>query len=214
MRRLKTRTIWIIVGIAFLLAILLIIACAFSKGIWTNVIIVLLVIDFIVLTIGVQAASFQTFRYKMKPVNHPTKTFSGDYYSLAKRLEVLKYSKRKMRYGVSYLKINNEVAYKCVLVEDVAKYFDPNPEETAGEGNKALNKCKRFIGIEIFKCIDEANVHKLADFSLQGKNIYYTALLNQDNNVLKCLNYVEPNGDFKMDFDNILHDLGITMEEN
>lgn len=214
MKRLSKKTLWIMVAVAFLLAIVLIVCCALASGVWGNVIVVLLVIDFIFLTIGVQVAAFQTFKYKPKLQKCPQKDFEGKYDDLKKHLLDLKYKERKTPYGSSFLKIIKDTAYKCVLVDDVEKYFaEPTEETNTSSSNKDLDKCKRFIGLEIFYQIDEANLVKLQDFTFQGKNVYYTALLYQENDLFKCLNYQEPKDEFAQDFNTLLSHLNMREKE-
>ncbi len=214
MKKLSKKALWSILGIAFILAILLVYLCTIAEGAWLYVILVLLAIDFIFLTIGVQAASFQTFKYNPKKRKFNTLDYNGDYYNLRTLLKKNKYKERRVPYGYSYIRVNGEFALKCVLVDDFNKYFNQvNQEEESNSNNSELDKCSKFVGIEIFKEIDEANIDKLSDFTLQGKNIYYTALLNQDNYLLKCLNYEEPNIDFKEGYDQIFKDLEITLLE-
>lgn len=214
-RKLSKKSLWIILAVAFVLAILLVYLCTLANGAWLYVILVLLAIDFIFLTIGVQAASFQTFKYNPKKRKFNTRDYNGDYYKLRTLLKNNKYKERKTPYGYSYIKVNGEFALKCVLVDDFDKYFNQssNLEEESNTNNE-LDKCSKFIGLEIFKEIDEINIDKLPDFSLQGKNIYYTALLNQENNLLKCLNFVEPNDEFKEGYDKLFLDLEITIINN
>ncbi len=207
MRRLNKKVLWITVAIAFIIAIGLICICPFTKDGWTKIVIVLLAIDFIFLTIAVQAASFQTFRYKEKKENYPTKEYRGNFNIFYQTLKDLNYKERKTNYGSSFLKIKKDIAYKCVLVEDYAAYFEPQ-EEQKSESNSKLEQCKIFVGLEIFKSIDEKNVMKLPDFTLKGKNIYYTALLKQEDKLI-CLNYSEPEDRFKEAFYEMLSELKI-----
>lgn len=215
MRKLSKKALWIILAIAFVLAIFLVFLCTIAEGAWLYVILVFLAIDFIFLTIGVQAASFQTFKYNPKKRKFNTIDYNGDYYNLRALLKKNSYKERKTDYGFSFIKVYNEFALKCVLVDDYDNYFNQaSNQEESSSGNSELDKCSKFVGIEIFKEIDEANIDKLPDFSLQGKNIYYTALLNQEDNLLKCLNYVEPNEEFKEGYNKIFIDLEITKKEN
>ena len=64
MKKLRLSTLWIIVVLLFLAAIGLIVACAYTDNIWNTITIILLAIDFLVLTILVQYVSFRTFNYK------------------------------------------------------------------------------------------------------------------------------------------------------
>jgi len=209
MKKLSKKTTWILVGVLFLLAILLIILCTYAEGNWPKVLMVLLAIDFIVLTILVQWASFQTFRYKAKPNNYPVKDYIGSFDSLEGNLKNKGFKERKEAYGKSYLKIEGAVAYKCALVLDVDKYFNPEEVKEEANPNKELEKCSKFIGLEIFHHIDEVNLPKLPDFSLQGNNIFYTALLYQENDLFKCLNYIEPNEGFKEYYDKLIDGLDL-----
>ena len=187
MRKLSKKTNWILVGVLFLFAMLLIALCTFAEGNWPKVLMVFLAIDFIVLTILVQWASFQTFRFKAKPINYPTKDFAGSFEELENNLKKVGFEQRKEAYGKSFLKIDGTNAYKCSIVVDVEKYFNPSEEKEQSKPNKALEKCTKFIGFDIFHHIDENNLVKLPDFSLQGNNIFYTALLYQEENLFKCL---------------------------
>ena len=107
--------------------------------------------------------------------------------------------RRKTSFGESYLLIKDKTAYKISFVDDYIAYFDTTEEENESNSkpNKELDSCNKFIGLEIFRDIDEKNLVKLPDFSLQGEKIYYTALLYQDDDVFVCLNYLEPNEGFK-----------------
>lgn len=210
MKKLKKRTLWIATAVEFVLAIALIFVCTVVKDPWTKVIIVLIAVVFIALTITVQMASYQTFRYKPKPVNYPRKSYTGDFASLKPKLKKLGYQERKTPYGSSFLKVFGNVAYKCVLVEDSLKYFTQEPQEDTGKPNKELESCTHFVGVEIFHHIEEENVAKLPDFTLQGKNIYYTALLYQENQLFLCLNYMEPQEPFKEAFERLLSQLELT----
>lgn len=209
MKKLSKKTLWICVAIALVIAIILIYLCSQVKGDWTNLIIVLLTIDFIFLTIVIQIASFKSFTYKMKMKDYNQKDYNGNYEEFEQLLLQKGYKKRVVPYGFSFLKIKNKVAYKAVLVNDFVKYFNEESGETTSTPNKELEKCDRFVAVEIFKEIDEQNLIKLTDYTLQGKNVYYTALLNQGENTLKCLNYIEPNEYFKEPLSNLYNDLNV-----
>lgn len=210
MRKINTKVLWISVAVAFVLAIGLILLCSQVDEKWNKLVIVLLAIDFIYLTIAIQVASFKTFSYKAKKEIYPTKDYNGSYDDIYNKLKDLGYKERKTHYGYSFLKIDGTNAYKCVLVNDYDKYFNENKSDESNKPNKDLEKCKVFVGLELFKSIDEANLAKLQDFSFQGNNIYYTCLLFQDKNLFKCLNYVEPNIAFKEAFNKLLSDINIT----
>jgi len=172
---------------------------------------VLIVISFVILTFSIQAASFKMFS-KPKKMNYVTKDFKGDYEALPLLLKKANFKERKTEYGPSYLKVSGTTAYKCVIVKDVEAYFNPKEEDPNYQGNKDLDKCDKFIGVEIFSMISESDLPKLADFSMMGNRVYYTALLYQGDGLFKCLNYKEPTEAFSEGLKSILNDLQI--EEN
>lgn len=199
MRNIKTRTIWISVVISALVAVGLIIGVTQTSGVWTNVVIVLLAITFIYMTIAVQIASTKTFRYRAKAVQYPTKKYTVDKESIDLTLKNKGYKPRNTVYGQSYLKIEDENAYKIVVVRNCEKYFSQpsEPDEKKSPNEKALEKCKRFIGLELFFDIDENALKKLPDFCLQGQNVYYAGYAYQEEeHTLLCPNYVEPSETF------------------
>lgn len=204
MKNLKVRTLWIIIIVLFLIAIGLIISCAYTDDVLNKVVIVFLGIDFILLTILVQYASFRTFKYKAKPNNYIQKEYecTGDI-----NLEKLKYVKRKRNYGESYLKINGESAYKVVFINDINGYFNQDQEDNQ-QHNKELEKCNKFIGIEIFNDYDEESIIKIQDFSIQGDKLYYTVLIKKEDKYV-CVNYLEPNDFHKENYEIILNDLNL-----
>ena len=89
--------------------------------------------------------------------------------------------------------------------------FEPVEENDNAKAEKGLDKCKRFIGFEIFVDYDEEALSKLVDFNIQGNNIYYGGLY-KDGNKLICPNYVEPSELFNDLYNTILTDLDITLE--
>ena len=208
--RIKTRYLWISIAVCFLAAIGLIIGVTQLKDPWTTVVIVILAIIFIYMTIAIQVVSTRTFRYKPKKINYQTKDFQlidGDIEAILKDKG---YKKRTVPYGLSYIKVIGINAYKIVLIKDAYKYFEPNDESNLPK-EKALEKCKKFIGFEIFINYDEEALSKLVDFNIQGENIYYGGFYLEDD-VLKCPNYIEPTENFKELYNDIITDLDIKVE--
>lgn len=206
MKKLRLSTLWIIVVLLFLAAIGLIVACAYTDNIWNTITIILLAIDFLALTILVQYVSFRTFNYKPRVKKYPQKKYQTEK-NLEEELIALKYLERKREYGKSFLKVENKNAYKVVLIDDVIKYFNQEEDDNI-EPNKDLEKCTKFLGIEIFNEIDESSLNKIPDFTIQADKVYYTALIKQDDKYI-CLNYQEPLDNHKDNFNKVLNDLGL-----
>ena len=207
MEKINVKYLWIGIAISFVIGCLLVFGVTQTEGIWTDVFIVLIAADFIVMTIGIQIASSKTFRFKMKPVNYDIKE-----YSFSKGIEVtLKkngYKQRETLYGHNYLKVIGDVAYKIIFIKDFEKYFKQDEEEPKKSSNKDLEKCKKFIGVELFLNYDDETLKKLPDFCLQGENVYYAGFYC-NNNVLVCPNYIEPTDTFKEHLNVIHKDLNL-----
>ena len=212
MNKIKVKYLWILIAILFVIGCLLVFTVTLTEGFWTDVFIVLIAIDFIVMTLAIQVASSKTFKYKRKEMVYPQKE-----YSFSKGIEVtLKkqgYKLREFPYGNSYLKIVNQTAYKVVFVKDYEKYFAAGEEESTGSSNKDLAKCTKFIGFELFLKYDEETLKKLVDFCMQGEKIYYAGFY-YENNVLVCPNYIEPNEGFSSIIDVMYKDLNMKEKED
>lgn len=215
MRKINTKILWLIVAICFVIAVGLIVGVTYTTGVWTNVLIVLLAICFIVMTIAVQMASTQTFRYRAKPPKYITKTYTCSLETLEERLKKEGYQPRKVPYGTSYLKIAPPLALKAVIVEDSEAYFRFSEESSGSEEapNPRLKKCSRFIGTEIFLHPNEEALKKLPDFCIQGENIYYSSYKTDENGNLVCPNFIEPTPNFKEALDVLLENLGLKEEK-
>lgn len=196
MRNIKARYLWISVGISFFIAVGLIIGVTFTSGVWTKVCIGLIAAVFIYMTIAIQMASVKSFRYKAKPKQYPQmkyKALEEDFDALLKKNG---YKPRVAPYGMSYLKIEGTNAYKVVLIRNYEKYFNPDQDQESTSPNKALEKCKKFIGCELFYEYDEETLKKLPDFNFAGDKIYYFSLY-KENNLYICPNYIEPKEEFQ-----------------
>ena len=209
--KIKTKYLWISIAVCFLLAVGLIIGVTFLKDPWTTVVIVILAIVFIYMTIAIQVVSTRTFKYKPKKQNYLVKEYVLNDENIDKVIKSKGYKARNVANGVSDIKIVGTNAYKIVVIKDNEKYFEPVEENDNAKAEKGLDKCKRFIGFEIFVDYDEEALSKLVDFNIQGNNIYYGGLY-KDGNKLICPNYVEPSELFNDLYNTILTDLDITLE--
>lgn len=209
MKKIRARYIWIAAGILLLIAVGLIIAVQYADGILNTICLVSLIISFILITILIQFASIKSFSGKriIKYVEKEYKLLTDD---IENNLIKNGYKMSKRSFGKSYLLIKNKKAYKVSFIDSSESYF--SNEEDDYEPNKELDKCRSFIGIEIFNQIDEANYEKLKEFTIQTKNVYYTALIKMENNNYKCLNYDEPDENHKEAYEKLFND--ICLEQN
>lgn len=212
MNKIKVKYLWISIAVAFVVGGLLIFGVTLTEGFMTNVVITLIAIDFIYMTIAIQVASSKSFKFKPKKEIYPVKE-----YSFSKGIEVVLkkqgYKLRETKYGNNYLKIVNDVAYKVVFIKNVDNYFNQE-EEPVKSGNRDLEKCKKFIGFELFLNYNEDTLNKLPDFCLQGKNVYYAGFYyDNESNTLICPNYIEPDDNFKESIRILYKDLNMNEKE-
>ena len=209
LNNIKLRYIWLSIFLAFVIATLLVWACANADGALRIVIIVALVITFLYMTIAVQYAGARSFKIKPKLINYPTKTYNVANQNFEEKLTKQGYKVRRVDYGSIWTKVKNKVAYKVVLVDDDIKYFNHEDTEVEkGEPNKDLESCTKFICYEVFNKVCEDYAHRLVDFSIQGNKFYITAVCQNDNGKYVCPNYIVPNETFSVEQKNILKDLG------
>ena len=207
MKKLSAKVLWLIALALIAVGAILIFVCSKVPNEWTKTIIVVIAIDFILATFVIQAASFKSFKYKAKN-NYPTLEYNGNYDEFKKLLLDNKFNEDKHSYGSSFLKIEGDDALKVTLIDDINSYYNHEEEGEKRKPNKDLDKCKRFIDLEIFREIGEYE-DRLPDFTIQGKNVYFTALLNMGNNELKCFNYLEPEQEFLDGYNKIFEYLNI-----
>lgn len=207
MKKLSAKILWIIVAVLFLAAIGVVIWIANANEPLNKILIGVMVVLFISITILVQVASYRMFKNKPM-IKYITKEYNTDINDYDKYLKDNNYQYSKRNYGNSYLKIDNGIAYKISLINNVDAYF--KYEEDNVSVNKELDKCKAFIGLEIFDYIDDVNLKKLTEFTIQTNKLYYTALIKMDNGNYKCLNYEKPNEIFEEPYNNIFKELHLS----
>lgn len=207
MKKIKARYIWITIGVLFLIAIGLIFAVQKTTDVLNKICLVSLIVVFILITILIQVASVKSFSGK-KLIKYKEKEYKTDISNLEDNLLNLKYKRTKRSFGNTYLLIKDKIAYKVSFIESSINYFTNSGEDDV-KPNKELDSCKAFIGIEIFNEIDEENIDKLKEFTIQTKNVYYTSIVKLDNGNYKCLNYDEPNDNHKEFYNNLFNDLGL-----
>ena len=205
MKNIKAKYLWLGVAGLFVIAVGLIVGCSYADKTLNKILIVFLAIDFIALTILIQMASFKSFRYKPKLAKLPNRSYSGDIKK--ENLKAKGFKERETEFGYSYLKIDGERAFKLNIVNNNEAYFNPQAMDSS-KPNKALDKCNRLIGIELFLNPTDEVINKLPDFSMQGDRLYYTALIHKDN-IYKCVNYLEPNERFSEDYAKLIELLGL-----
>lgn len=195
MRNLSKKITLILIFVFLILGILFIYLTTKVDENLSKVFLVITIIDFILLTFSIQSLGFKSF--KPKKINYPQKDYKSqfEYNQLDNVLIKNGFQRDERIYGNSYLYINDKTAIKVTLIDDFNSYFN-NENNRDNGANKSLEKCNKFVGLEIFKEVDEVNLDKIPLFTIQGKNVYFTALLYQDNKLFKCLNYELPQEDF------------------
>lgn len=214
MKRLSKKFLLLLILIEIVFGVVLIFSTTKATEVASKILLVATIIDFIALTFSVQALGYKSF--SAKKIKYPTKDYksSFEFDELDKVLLDNNFKKTKRKYGNSFLLIDNKTAIKISLIEDYLTYFDTENNNDEAKANKDLDKCEKFIGIEIFKEVDEANLDKIPLFTIQGKNVYFTALLYQDLKKYKCLNYELPDECFIDSFNKAMNILNMTEEDD
>lgn len=205
MRNIKLRYFWIAAGVLLAIAVGLIITITRVDAAVSKPLTVTLIVIFVLMTFLVQYATFRSFNVRSKKkIKYPTKEYEAKD-NFEDNYQKLGYQKTIREYGNSYLKIKDKVAYKITFVKNIEKYYNHDEEKTPA--NKELDKCKSFIGVEIFEESTEESLRQIVDYSFQVEKIYYTALALKEDGKYKCLNYVEPLENHKEPYENIFNDL-------
>ena len=214
MRNIKARTLWIITAILFLIAIGLIFATQYSNGALNKFCLISLIATFVIITILIQFATLKSFNGR-KNIKYKVEEYKTNLVDIEEKLISIGYKKTKRNFGNSYLLIRDKKAYKISFIDNSENYFNYDEKDDKSKPNKELDACKTFTGIEIFNQIDEKNVNKLVEFSIQTNNLYYTALVKLENGNYKCMNYEKPNENHEESVNNIFNDLEmIKIKEN
>ena len=211
MKKISAKVLWIITLALIVLGAILIFVCSKVPNEWTRTFIVLIAIDFILATFTIQAASFKSFKVKPKN-NYLEQEYLGNYDNLKTLLLNNKFEEDKRKYGSSFLKIDGDDALKVTLINDINSYYNQEENGENRRVNKDLDKCKRFIDVEIFEDMGEY-FDRLPDFTIQGKNVYFTALLKVSDTELKCFNYLEPEEEFMEGYNKIFEYLDIRKKQ-
>ena len=212
MNNLKTRTIWLIFFIELLVAIGLLFGAIYAPKKINTFLIILIGIDFVLITFTIQYATYKSFRAKAIKRSYKEKNYKSEL-DLYDVLENNDFEIRNISYGKSYLKIIDDNAYKVTIITDPNAYFENNDDNKESKLAKKLNKCKRFMGLEIFFNISDELIDKIRDFTIQGEKVYYTALIKDLDNNYKCLNYEAPSENHKLNFEVLYNLLGLKESE-
>ena len=208
--KIKTRYIWLMALILFLLAIGFILLAIYTPtGMSNKLFVVLMTIDLILFTFVIQWGIQRSIKFKPKKIEYETKLYESNL-DFDDALKNNKFDLRNRSYGRSYIKIEGKNAYKVVLVNDPEGYFNSdNSDSTDKNLAKRLDRCETFTAVEIFLNTNDEIKSKIADFTLQGDKVYYTALERIDDGYL-CHNYEEPSEIHKLNLAHLYEYLGLT----
>ncbi len=106
-------------------------------------------------------------------------------------------------YGKNYLHINNKTAFKILFIKDNDKYFNNKITENT-KGNKKLEECNFFFGLEIFLDPNPELIKKIQQYTFQSEKIFYTGFYLQDDKLVQA-HYEQPWIDHEKNFEYILN---------
>lgn len=190
--KMKKRNVWILFFISLIVACLSVILASKLKNKTIGVII--MATCFIISSLIFQVGLSHSFKGKMMKKDYIVKQYEGrdlDFFNDCLRKK--KFNSRKLSFGTSYIKIENKIAYKVVLITDCDKYFDQSEKDKNVEPTKGLDDCIKFIGFEIFLITNEELLGKIGDFSFQGKKVFYEGFYyNEELDTITEANAIEP----------------------
>lgn len=195
-KSIKTRYLWMIFVLSLVAGVFLILWVQKSGS--NTLPLILMVIDFVIMTMAINTAIARTFRYKPRPKKFVVKKYTGlNSKELDSKLLSLGFNRKSVRFGHGYIKIIGDTAYKIVAIDDCDKYFTTadNIAKDAQEEKPTpgIDKCTKFIGFEIFFKTNEEVKSKIVDFSFQGKNIYYNGIyFDAEEQIFVEANHVKP----------------------
>ena len=211
--KIKTRYIWIFALVLFLFAVGFILLAIYTpSGISNKLFIVLMTIDLILFTFTIQWGIQRSIRYKPKPIKYETKLYESNK-DFDEALKNNKFELRNRSYGRSYIKIEGKNAYKVVLINEPDNYFIADNNDSNSGLAKKLDRCDTFTAVEIFLNSNDEIKAKIADFTLQGERVYYTALERTNDGYL-CHNYIMPNENHKINLEHLYEYLGLVEKTN
>ena len=208
--KLKKWQLWTIVGVTLGIAVGLIWWNLYATN--KTAVTILLVIDFLIMTFSLQIAIQKTFKFKPKKKIYKTLEFPLSLDMLLVNLNNKGYKKRDIPFGYSFMKISNRIAYKVTFITDANKYLEDIEVKDDGN-NPSLDKCKKFVGFEIFVDYNEKILERLPDFSFQGKNIYYEGfyLVKNEDKLIET-NVIEPDDGYIDPVLSLKRDIGAVLE--
>lgn len=150
---------------------------------------------------------------KEKKITYPRNYYNGiSFLTLESKLKSAGFIKTQRVFGESFIKIEGKTAYKILLVENPDKYFD-NTEEKESK-IKGLDKCNKFIGIEIFYKLNETVLTRIPDFSFKGEKILYSGYFyHEESDTLVEANAIDVSP-HEVEYNRFKEILGLTLKEN
>lgn len=209
----KPLVLWSIVAATLIIGILLIVWVNNARDSYLPL--VLIVIDFITLSIAIQSATMVTFKFKAKPRKHSDVVYPlNDFLLLEKNLLDNGYFRRPLTFGAMYNKKVGSILFKVLLVQDCDKYFNNDKTEDVSSKNENFKNITGLIGFEIFLDPSLDVRTKLIDFAFQSDKVFYQGFF-YDSTVLELteVNYQKANPIFAESYQKILNDLKLQRKE-
>lgn len=203
----KARTYWLLAILLLIISGGMVALAIYGPSSINTLSIVLMTISLILLTFDIQLAIQKSIKYRPKPIKCEERKYEKKI-DFDEALKNNGFTLRNRYIGRSYIKIEGKVAYKVVIINDSSKYFENVEEPKDDKLKDKLDKCDKFMGLEIFINPDEVIEKRIIDFSIQGEKVYYTAIMRVDDSYV-CKNYIEPSNEHKENFDYLFKLLGL-----
>ncbi len=205
---------WLLFGVSIVVACLSVfLAYAVSSQ---TVGTIIMVIAFLFSSFMLQVALSKTIRVKEKKVNYISNEYEvEDFNRLEESLRKEKFNSHKTSFGTAFIKIENKVAYKVILITNVENYLNQTEQDKSGKTTKGIDDCTSFVGFEIFREIDDTISSKIKDFSFQGDKVFYEGFYYiEEENLLIEPNAIVPLEHHDMNVKHLKNILGLKLKDD
>lgn len=209
--KIKAWVLWVMFLATLLLGVLIIIWVDNATN--TAIPLILMVFDFLAMSMILQLAVSKSFRFRPKKENYVENHYPlSDFESIKNNLNKNGFENKDMKYGFIASKIEDKVLYKVIVIYDNDLYFSDSEKNYDNSSSiKGVDECDKFIGFEIFKNMTDELKMKIADFSFQGPKIFYEGFyFDSLNQQLVEANALVPENDYDKLYNNMMEFLNFS----
>lgn len=209
-KKLSNKTVGLLIVLCIMLATAITVLYTYSIIANSTVFMVVCTICIVLMMMFVSELSSRFALKRLAKKNSNPKPFSIESFDSLKEILIANNAiVSKFDFGSNYLLIKGSTAYRICIVDNNDLYFNRETKEKS-KGDKRLDKCDKFYGLEIFKSLEGDILSKVELFSFQSDNICYTGFYydSESTNLIQA-NYEDIKDIHKENFNYIINLLNI-----